>query len=148
MACMFTIANFQGVLVDSHQLADVGLQLKLQSHYWRHLRWTKAYRLTIVSVRLYSVLTAVEKHAICYCFSKQMKPKTEVQHERPLRKELAKSVLPLRENAKHCVFMTFVRQICTLVYGVSLSCKRKLKCTQRKTGLWGGGGGGERFTQT
>ena len=57
------------------------------------LRWTKAYRLAIVSVRLHSVLTAVEKHAICYCFSKQIKPKTEVQHERQLCKELAKIVV-------------------------------------------------------
>ena len=36
MACMFTIANFQGVLVDSHQLGDICLQLKLKSHRWRH----------------------------------------------------------------------------------------------------------------
>ena len=57
------------------------------------LRWTKAYRPAIVSVKLYSVLTAVEKHAICYCFSKQIKPKTEVKHKRQLRKELAKIVV-------------------------------------------------------
>ena len=36
MACMFTIVNFQGILVDSHQLGDICLQLKLKSHYWRH----------------------------------------------------------------------------------------------------------------
>ena len=33
---MLTIASFQGVLVDSHQLGDICLQLKLKSNYWRH----------------------------------------------------------------------------------------------------------------
>ena len=29
-------SHFQGLLVDGHQLGDICLQLKLQSHYWRH----------------------------------------------------------------------------------------------------------------
>ena len=76
------------------------------------LRWTKACRIAIVSVTLYSVLTEVEKHAICYCFSKHIKPKTEVQHKRQLYKELAKIVvdcmlphekLSSRDVVGHCV---------------------------------------------
>ena len=40
-----------------------------------------------------TTVNRVEKHAICYCFSKQIKPKTEVQHERQFCKELAKIVV-------------------------------------------------------
>ena len=37
--------------------------------------------------------------------------------------------------------MTVAWQICILEYGVSLSCKRELKRTQTKTGVFKGGGG-------
>ena len=55
-----------------------------------------------------------------------------------------------KQNAKRCVSMTVARQICIFEYGVSLSGKRELKRAQTKTGSpkEGGGGGGERFTQT
>ena len=52
-----------------------------------------------------------------------------------------------KQNAKRRVFMTDkVRQICTLEYGVSLSCKRgSLQRTQTISGV---SEGGRRFTQT
>ena len=91
MACMFTIANFQVVLVDSHQFGDICQQLKLQSPSWRHHRGLSASDRVCKAAQC---LTTVEKHdAICYCYSKQIKPKTEVQHERQLCKELAKIVV-------------------------------------------------------
>ena len=78
------------IAISSETFAEAAEQLLATTPF---LRWTKPYRLAIVFVKLYSVLTAVEKHALCYCFSKLIKPKTEVQHERHLCKELAKIVV-------------------------------------------------------
>ena len=47
----------------------------------------------------------------------------------------------VRQNAKRRLLITVARQICILEYGVSLSCKRELKCTQTKMGVSEGGGG-------